>query len=98
MLLPVSKPFVKKQQTRWTEAGAHLSLQVRTLKKMPEADRGTALLVDVMLGGDLNVTVPQRTACCVNPMGVINPGAEFFAQRVQRVCAANALSSALSIF
>jgi hypothetical protein len=26
----VSKRFVKKQQMRWTEAGAHLLLQVRT--------------------------------------------------------------------
>jgi hypothetical protein len=26
----VNKRFVKKQQMRWTEAGAHLILQVRT--------------------------------------------------------------------
>jgi general stress protein 26 len=36
----VSRRFVKKQQMRWTEAGAHLLLQIRT-QVLDQTWRGT---------------------------------------------------------
>jgi hypothetical protein len=60
-------------------------------KKVPKADRGSTLLVKVVLGGDRDVCVSLCAAGSMDAVRIIDPGTKFFPQNVKRAGSGNTL-------